>query len=103
MPYEVMLLPRARRALDRLAPSERNAVLGALRRDLDANEVIAERIEADGRTYLRAPLGPRHHTLYRPLSGDEVRRLVDQGVLTQPADRAYAVLSLDSADKEAAG
>jgi mRNA-degrading endonuclease RelE of RelBE toxin-antitoxin system len=103
MPYEVMLLPRARRALDRLAPLERNAVLAALRHDLDANEVIVERVEADRRTYLRAPLGVRYHVLYRPLSGDEVRRLVDRGVLTEPANRAYAVLSLDSADKEAVG
>ena len=102
MPYEVMLSPRARRVLDRLSPSERDAVLVALEHDLDTREAIAERIEADGRTYLHAPLVPRHHVLYRPLSDDEVRRLIDEGVLTEQAHHGYAVLSLDRPGRKVA-
>jgi mRNA-degrading endonuclease RelE of RelBE toxin-antitoxin system len=100
MRYQVMLLPRARRVLDKLRAPERNALLDALKRDLRDKEAIAERVESDGQTYLRAPLGPRHHVLYRSLSDDEVRRLVDQNVLADKARPAYAVLSIDRSDND---
>ena len=83
-PYDVIVLPEARRALERLPSRMRRDVMRALRDDLMRAHQQAVPFESRGRTYYRAPIADAVMVIYRPLDPGE------RGATQRPTFAVYA-------------
>jgi hypothetical protein len=70
-PYALVVVPQARRALERLPLAGQDRVLRVLETELASLAPAAEQLQSRGRTYLRTPVGDGLDAIYRPLTAEE--------------------------------